>query len=42
MGGGRWDATAADVRRALKLYRAADGILIAVLAVLSALAIAPF
>jgi adenosylcobinamide-phosphate synthase len=42
MGGGRWDATAADIRRALKLYRAADAILIAILAVLSTLAIAPF
>jgi adenosylcobinamide-phosphate synthase len=41
MGGGRWNATAADIRRALKLYRAADGILIAILAVLSAVAIAP-
>jgi adenosylcobinamide-phosphate synthase len=42
MGGGRWDATAADIRRALKLYRTADAILIAILAVLAALAIAPF
>jgi adenosylcobinamide-phosphate synthase len=41
MGGGRWDATAADIRRALKLYRTADAILIAILAVLSALVIAP-
>jgi adenosylcobinamide-phosphate synthase len=41
MGGGRWDATAADIRRALKLFRTADAILIAILAVLSALAIAP-
>jgi adenosylcobinamide-phosphate synthase len=41
MGGGRWDATAADIRRALRLYRTADTILIAILAALSALAIAP-
>jgi len=41
MGGGRWDATAADIRRALKLYGTADAILIAILAMLSALAIAP-
>jgi adenosylcobinamide-phosphate synthase len=41
MGGGRWDATAADIRRALSLYRAADAILIAMLAVLAALLIAP-
>jgi len=32
MGGGRWDANAADIRRALALYRYADAILIAVLA----------
>ncbi len=41
MGGGRWDATAADVRRALSLYRIANAILIAVFAVLAALLIAP-
>jgi adenosylcobinamide-phosphate synthase len=41
MGGGRWDATAADVRRALALYRAADAILIAALAALAALINAP-
>jgi adenosylcobinamide-phosphate synthase len=41
MGGGRWDATAADVRRALSLYRIADAILIVVLAALAALLIAP-
>jgi adenosylcobinamide-phosphate synthase len=41
MGGGRWDATAADIRRALSLYRAADAILIAMLAVLAVLLIAP-
>ena len=41
MGGGRWAATAADIRRALALYRAADGMLMAVLAVLAAIAIAP-
>ena len=41
MGGGRWGATAADIRRALSLYRIADAILIAVLAVLAALLIGP-
>jgi adenosylcobinamide-phosphate synthase len=41
MGGGRWNATAADIRRALSLYRAADAILIATLAVLGVLLIAP-
>ena len=41
IGGGRWDATAADIRRALALYRAADAILIAILAVLAATLIAP-
>jgi len=41
MGGGRWDASAADIRRALSLYRTADAILIAALAVLAALFIAP-
>ncbi len=41
MGGGRWDATAADIRRALSLYRTADAILIAALAALAALFIAP-
>jgi adenosylcobinamide-phosphate synthase len=41
MGGGRWDATAADIRRALSLYRIADAILIAVLAASAALLIAP-
>jgi len=41
MGGGRWDATASDIRRALALYRIADAILIAILAALGALAIAP-
>jgi adenosylcobinamide-phosphate synthase len=35
MGGGRWDANAADIRRALALYRRADAILIAILAVLA-------
>ncbi len=34
MGGGRWDANAADIRRALALYRTADAILIALLAVI--------
>ena len=41
MGGGRWDATAADIRRALSLYRIADAILIAALTALAALFIAP-
>ncbi len=41
MGGGRWDATAADIRRALALYRTADAILIAILALLAAIFIAP-
>jgi adenosylcobinamide-phosphate synthase len=41
MGGGRWDANAADIRRALALYRIADAILIALLAVVAALLIAP-
>ena len=41
IGGGRWDATAADIRRALALYRTADAILIAILAVLAATLIAP-
>jgi adenosylcobinamide-phosphate synthase len=40
MGGGRWTADAADIRRALALYRRADAILIAVLAVLTAMVIA--
>jgi adenosylcobinamide-phosphate synthase len=41
MGGGRWDANAADIRRALKLYRSADAILIAALALVALLVIAP-
>ena len=41
MGGGRWDATAADVRRALALYSVADAILIAALAALTLLFSAP-
>ncbi len=41
MGGGRWQATAADVRNALALYRSADAILIALLAVLAMFFIAP-
>ncbi|MFZ1920598.1 MAG: adenosylcobinamide-phosphate synthase CbiB [Xanthobacteraceae bacterium] len=41
MGSGRWNVTAADIRRALALYRAADAILIALVAVIAALAIAP-
>jgi adenosylcobinamide-phosphate synthase len=35
MGDGRREATAADIRAALALYRRADGILIAVVAVLT-------
>jgi adenosylcobinamide-phosphate synthase len=41
MGGGRWDANAADIRRALALYCTADAILIALLAVIAAILIAP-
>ncbi|HEX3937258.1 MAG TPA: adenosylcobinamide-phosphate synthase CbiB [Xanthobacteraceae bacterium] len=41
MGSGRWNATAADIRRALALYRTADSILIALLGMLAAVAIAP-
>jgi adenosylcobinamide-phosphate synthase len=41
MGGGRRDATAADIRRALALYRIADAILIAALTALAALFTAP-
>ncbi|MGC2123208.1 MAG: cobalamin biosynthesis protein, partial [Xanthobacteraceae bacterium] len=41
MGGGRWNASATDIRRALSLYRTADAILIALLALLTALFIAP-
>jgi adenosylcobinamide-phosphate synthase len=41
MGGGRWEATAADIRSALALYRTADAILIALLAVLAMFFIAP-
>jgi adenosylcobinamide-phosphate synthase len=41
MGGGRWDANAADIRRALALYRRADALLIALLAVAALLFIAP-
>jgi adenosylcobinamide-phosphate synthase len=40
MGGGRRDANAADIRRALALYRRADAILIAILAVAAAMFIA--
>jgi adenosylcobinamide-phosphate synthase len=40
MGGGRWDANAADIRGALALYRRADAILIAILAVAAAMFIA--
>jgi adenosylcobinamide-phosphate synthase len=43
MGNGRWGATAADIRRALGLYRRADAILIGLIAALAALIfIAPF
>jgi adenosylcobinamide-phosphate synthase len=41
MGDGRRDAGAADIRRALALYRTADAILIALLAVAAAIFIAP-
>jgi adenosylcobinamide-phosphate synthase len=41
MGSGRWDAKAADIRRALALYRTADAILIALLALLAGFVIAP-
>jgi adenosylcobinamide-phosphate synthase len=41
MGDGRRDAEAADIRRALALYRWADGILIALLAVTATILIAP-
>ncbi len=37
MGNGSWDASAADIRRALVLYRRADAILIGLIAVLAAL-----
>jgi adenosylcobinamide-phosphate synthase len=37
MGDGRRDATAADIRAALALYRRADGILVGAVAVLAAL-----
>jgi adenosylcobinamide-phosphate synthase len=40
MGDGRRDATAADIRRALALYRSADAILIALLATLTGILIA--
>ncbi len=40
MGGGRRDATAADIRRALALYRIADALLIAILAIVVLLFIA--
>jgi adenosylcobinamide-phosphate synthase len=41
MGNGRRDATAADIRRALILYRYADAILIALIATIAAILIAP-
>ena len=41
MGDGRRDATAADIRRALTLYRGADAILIVLVAILAAIIIAP-
>jgi len=41
MGAGRRDANAGDIRRALALYRAADAILIALLAALTVVLIAP-
>jgi adenosylcobinamide-phosphate synthase len=41
MGDGRRDATAADIRRALSLYRTADAILIAFISILAAIFSAP-
>jgi adenosylcobinamide-phosphate synthase len=41
MGGGRWNADVADIRRALALYRLADAILIAFLAIAALLFSAP-
>jgi adenosylcobinamide-phosphate synthase len=41
MGSGRWNATAADIRRALALYRHADAVLLAILALAAAFFIAP-
>jgi adenosylcobinamide-phosphate synthase len=41
MGDGRGDASAADIRRALALYRTADAILMALLAVAAAIFILP-
>jgi adenosylcobinamide-phosphate synthase len=40
MGDGRWEATAADIRAALALYRRADALLIAIVAALAAVVIA--
>lgn len=42
MGDGRREATAADIRRALTLYRRADGLLIALIALLAVAIIAPW
>jgi adenosylcobinamide-phosphate synthase len=41
MGDGRRDATAADIRRALSLYRIADALLIALVAIVAAILSAP-
>jgi adenosylcobinamide-phosphate synthase len=41
MGDGRREANAADIRRALKLYRSADAMLLALVAILAAIVIAP-
>jgi adenosylcobinamide-phosphate synthase len=41
MGCGRWDAGAADIRRALALYRRADAILLTLLAIVAAILNAP-
>jgi adenosylcobinamide-phosphate synthase len=41
MGEGRRDADAKDIVRALALYRLADALVVAVVAVLAAIAIAP-
>ena len=41
MGSGRWNASAADIRRALMLYRTADAMLIALLAMAAAIVSVP-
>jgi adenosylcobinamide-phosphate synthase len=37
MGNGRWDANAADIRRALVLYRRADAMLVGLIAIFAGL-----